>query len=112
MSGGEDRTCRVWDLASGQQLSCLAGHTDRVRGVAWLSGGKTVVSISEDHTARLWDVTTGHEVFRYVDSPSNLNALVVLPNGTEFAAACNDGAIRIWPLDFATSHGRDGKSEK
>ncbi len=112
VSGGEDRTCRVWDLASGQQLSCLAGHTDRVRGVAWLSGGKTVVSISEDHTARLWDVTTGHEVFRYVDSPSNLNALVVLPNGTEFAAACNDGAIRIWPLDFATSHGRDGKSEK
>ena len=45
LSGSFDRTARLWDSQTGQELRQFTGHTDQVIGVAF-SPGSTVISFS------------------------------------------------------------------
>ena len=63
ISGSEDRTLRVWDLASGECQRTLEGHTGPVRAVAVAEG--RVISGSDDRTLRVWDLESGQEVARW-----------------------------------------------
>jgi WD40 repeat protein len=81
-SGGEDKTVRIWDglfakppaAADGAQSApkpvtkqcsrILAGHTDRVYSICFISDGRTVASASGDRTVRVWDVKTGNVLHR------------------------------------------------
>ncbi len=57
VSGSEDKTVRVWNLASGECLHILQGHNDVVMAVA-VAGGR-IVSGSWDQTVRVWDLGSG-----------------------------------------------------
>ena len=67
-SGSDDRTVRLWDVASGQLQHTLEGHTASVRSVAWAPDGHTLASGSDDRTVRLWDSETGEELRVYVSA--------------------------------------------
>lgn len=53
VSGGNDKTIRVWDIAAGQLLWEIAGHSAAVTRVL-APTPDTVVSASADGTIRLW----------------------------------------------------------
>ena len=59
LSGSCDNTLRLWDLATGETLRTLEGHTDWVTAVAVLADGSRALSGSDDNTLRLWDLATG-----------------------------------------------------
>jgi len=48
VSGSTDNTVKVWDASTGQCLSTLLGHSDRVRTVAISPDGHTLASSSDD----------------------------------------------------------------
>jgi WD40 repeat protein len=58
ISGGEDNTVRVWDVASGRCLRTLEGHTGYVKPVALSADLRTAISGSEDNTVRVWGIGT------------------------------------------------------
>ena len=65
ISGGDDGTVRVWDLATGTPVSDpFTGHDGSVRAVAVaeLDGRPVVISGSDDRTVRVWDLATGTPV--------------------------------------------------
>ncbi|MFO0843155.1 MAG: serine/threonine-protein kinase [Gemmataceae bacterium] len=45
-TGSRDQTVRVWDPATGRQLSCLTGHHGFVNGVAFSPDGRLLASVS------------------------------------------------------------------
>lgn len=57
VSGGADRTVRVWAAESGWPRACLTGHTDLVTAVAVaeIDGRAVIASGGYDRTVRLWD---------------------------------------------------------
>ena len=59
LSGSEDKTLKLWDLASGKELRTFTGHSDEVSSVAIAPDGRTVLSGSYDKTLKLWDFTRG-----------------------------------------------------
>jgi WD40 repeat protein len=59
VSASDDRTVRIWDLASGRPLHTLTGHADWVTAVAVTAGGDRAVSASTDGTVRVWDCRNG-----------------------------------------------------
>ena len=59
LSGSEDQTVRVWDVARGRFVASLRGHTARVNCVAFSGDGPRALSGSGDRTMRVWDVASG-----------------------------------------------------
>ena len=55
VTGGDDKTARVWDAQSGKELAKFEGHTKAVTGVGFSSGGDMIVTGSADKTARVWE---------------------------------------------------------
>jgi WD40 repeat protein len=50
---------RVWDAATGAELTCLRGHDYPVESVAFDRAGGRIASVSGDRTVRVWDAATG-----------------------------------------------------
>ena len=51
LTGSDDRTARVWDAATGQQLLTM-NHAGRITCAAFSPDGKRIVTASLDKTAR------------------------------------------------------------
>jgi WD40 repeat protein len=47
---------QLWDVASGQRVACLEGHTGGVRCLAYSPDGTRLASGGHDRTVRLWNV--------------------------------------------------------
>ncbi|MFN8003297.1 MAG: hypothetical protein U0X75_20025 [Acidobacteriota bacterium] len=58
-SASADKTVRLWDLRSEQNIATLRGHKETVWSVAFAPDGKTIASASDDQTVKLWDVRSG-----------------------------------------------------
>ena len=57
MSVGKDRTARVWDLATNQEVLALPGLIDAPRAVAWSADGARVYA--SDGWLRVWEAAGG-----------------------------------------------------
>ncbi|MBW4575960.1 MAG: serine/threonine protein kinase, partial [Aphanothece sp. CMT-3BRIN-NPC111] len=58
-SGSDDKTLKIWDVATGKVKSTLTGHSDRVYSVAFSPDGQSLASGSDDKTLKIWEVATG-----------------------------------------------------
>ena len=61
LSGSNDATLRLWDLATGRCLRTFEGHTHYVRPVTFSSDGQMALSGSGDNTLRLWEFDWEYE---------------------------------------------------
>ncbi|KAK3313601.1 hypothetical protein B0H66DRAFT_483850 [Apodospora peruviana] len=59
VSGSDDNTVKIWDVATGACTKTLVGHSSYVNSVAFSPDSNLVVSGSDDSTVKIWDVATG-----------------------------------------------------
>ncbi|MGW6931039.1 pentapeptide repeat-containing protein, partial [Lentzea sp. NPDC054927] len=82
LTGGNDRTVRIWDATTGQLLHQLTEHDDWVRAVAWSPDNTRILTGGDDNTARIWDATTGHQLHQLTGHDSSVNAVAWSPDNT------------------------------
>jgi WD40 repeat protein len=58
-SGGSGNEIHLWDIASRQERSVLAGHTGSITTLVFNPSLQTLISGSFDTTVRVWDVKSG-----------------------------------------------------
>lgn len=102
LSGGADRTLRVWDLSgTGKCLHRLTGHSGWVTMVKYW-GPNTVVSASTDRSIALWDARIRDSplfMLRHHHSPIS-DLLVGSRTDPTMVTSAADGTIATW--DFRT----------
>lgn len=59
VSGSEDKTVILWDLAAGRAINVFQGNKDSVRAVAISRDGQLVIAGGDDRVVRIWRVSTG-----------------------------------------------------
>ncbi|MEH2321845.1 nSTAND1 domain-containing NTPase, partial [Nostoc sp.] len=100
VSASDDKTVKLWDAATGKEISTLKGHSDAVISVAFSPDGKTIASASRDKTVKLWDAATGKEISTLKGHSSWVNSVAFSPDGKTIASASYDNTVKLW--DAAT----------
>ena len=85
-SGSDDKTVRIWEVATGKELSQLTGHQSRVSSVHFSPDGKRLVSGSSDKTLMFWDPSTGEQLCQLKVNYMVSN-VAYSPDGSKLAAA-------------------------
>jgi actin-like ATPase involved in cell morphogenesis/sugar lactone lactonase YvrE len=93
-TGGRDKTARIWDRASGQQLLSVS-HDGIVRAVAFSPDSRWLATGSDDKTARIWDAAGGRELLR-VNHDDFVRTVAFSPDGRWLATGGDDKTARIW----------------
>ncbi len=105
LSGGRDRTLRLWDAEGGQSPRILATAPHEVRCVALSPDGKLALAAA-GITVRVWDLASGQEVSRFTGHTNTVKALAVSPNGRRVLSAGDDRCICLWDLNDGREHRR------
>jgi tRNA A-37 threonylcarbamoyl transferase component Bud32 len=106
LSGGWDRSVRLWDPEDGQLLLRLTGHNDIVWTLAFSPDGRRGISGSQDRTLRLWDLKTGQELHRLDGHGGVISSVAFLPDGRHVISGAWDSTARLWDLETAKEVGR------
>ncbi|KAH8108507.1 hypothetical protein DFH11DRAFT_1516610, partial [Phellopilus nigrolimitatus] len=122
VSGSHNRTVRIWDAKSGQQLHELSGHSSFVTSVAYSPDGQCIVSGSydktvriwdakavayspdgqcivsrlSDKTVRIWDVKSGQQLHELSGHSDNVSSVAYSPDGQQIVSGSSDKTVRIW----------------
>ena len=102
VAGTEDKTIKIWDLATRRLRHSLKGHTKDIYSVDCCADGKLIASGSGDKTAKLWDVQTGACVrtFGNEDGPKDgVTSVAVSPDGKYLAAGSLNKIVRVWDCE-------------
>lgn len=99
VSGSEDKTIRLWDIATGKETRRLEGHRSTVNSVFFTPDGKRVVSGGDDKTIRVWDPQSGQEVGRLEGHRGVVHCVAVSPDGRQILSGSYDNTVRLWDAE-------------
>jgi WD40 repeat protein len=100
VAAGSDKTVTLWDIKTKRQLAVLAGHTRRVRSVAFSPDGARIASTSVRMPIILWDSRTFDQlaIIGDEDDPYRLASLEFNDDSNFLQAHTLLGRVVTWPV--------------
>jgi WD40 repeat protein/serine/threonine protein kinase len=94
--GTTESLIALWDLASGERVRHLQGHTHGVNAMAWNPKWPRFASASSDRTVRIWDAQAGQLALTLGGFNHEVLAVNWSLDGHLLAAADSQGRLLIW----------------
>ncbi|WP_447975442.1 caspase family protein [Nitrospira sp. Kam-Ns4a] len=119
VTGSDDKTARVWDLATGRLLQILRppigeGNEGKIYAVAISPDGRTVAAggwtgyaWDGSHSVYLFDRATGRLLRRLAGLDNVVDHLVYSPDGARLVALIKGSGIRVYQTSDYTLVGED-----
>ena len=98
LSGSEDRTIRLWELATGRCLRTFAVLKDRVNSVCISPDGRYGLSGSSDGYSLLLELATGAYVRVLGGDKEAVKLVRFSPDGRHGLSVSSDNTFRLWEL--------------
>lgn len=98
LTGGDDRTLRLWEVASGREVGRLAGHRGQVTSVALSPDGRLAISADRDQSLRLWDVARGRELRSWTGPRGPILSVALSPDSRTILTGHFDTTVRLWEI--------------
>jgi len=96
ISTGHDRTIRLWDLASGNELAALKGHDSNVWSIALSDDENLVVSGGDDPRLHRWKIDVLSDKNYFVRGGNEFTTLEPAPAAPLFRVTTEANAHSIW----------------
>ncbi|XP_070601259.1 kinesin-like protein KIF21B isoform X1 [Erythrolamprus reginae] len=119
-SGSKDRSCKMWNLVTGQEIASLKGHPNNVVSIKYCSDSGLVFTVSTSYI-KVWDIRDSAKCIRTLTSSGQvitgdacagtstrtitsvqgehqINQIALNPTGTMLYAATGN-FVRIWELN-------------
>ena len=93
-----DRTVKIWDAETGEELRTLSGHRYSVLAVAVFADGKRVVTGGFDKTVKIWDTESGIELRTLSRHRGSVSAVAEFADGTKLVSGSYDKTWKIWKM--------------
>jgi len=85
ISGGQDKTIKIWDIENKKCINSLEGHTSAIWDISYIGNDK-LISASDDNSSLIWDLKNKkHEIL--FKSKKNISSIVLLDNNRVLLAA-------------------------
>ena len=98
VSASSDNTVIVWDIANGEPLKTLKGHTDGVISVDVSPDGTNILSGSHDRTAKLWNMEAGTLTHTFEGHSSKIMSVAFHPSEEYIVTSSYDKSWKLWSL--------------
>jgi WD40 repeat protein len=100
VTASADRTAKIWDAATGEQVSAMAGHSADVQN-AWFSpDGRELITSGSDGGTRLWTAGTGRLLATLVEDRELIASAAFSADNRFILTGDDTGIARMW--DHAT----------
>lgn len=96
-TGSWDKTIKQWDLATGECLSTLEGHTDFIKSLILV--GDSLYSGSSDCFLRKWDINTLICTATEKKHKRAIESLAVSEDGKYIFSGSSDGTAMKWDVE-------------
>jgi WD40 repeat protein/serine/threonine protein kinase len=94
----QDRSVRLWDAHSGEEIAVLGEHDLQVTSLDFSPDGSLLASSGEEGTIILWDVAARESVGELFPAASVIRTLAFSPQGNILASGSDDGVIYLWDM--------------
>jgi WD40 repeat protein/serine/threonine protein kinase len=98
LSGGADRTLKLWDAPTGKCLRTLEGHTEWVTAVCLSHDARLALSGSADQTVRVWDVVKGRCLRTLGEHGKWVTGVALSGDGRFALSGGGEGVLKLWEL--------------
>ncbi|MBD2452007.1 WD40 repeat domain-containing protein [Nostoc sp. FACHB-152] len=101
VSGGEDKTIKVWNLQTGELKRTFLGHTGKVNAVAISADSQIIASASNDKTVKIWDLNKGCLLRTLEGHTKVVRTVAISPDGQTIVSGSWDKTIKVWKANFS-----------
>ena len=98
VTGSTDKTARIWDAITGDELVTLQGPPTPVRAAMFSPDGQRVVTIPPDGTVRVWDSTKGVQLRALKGHKLLVMSAAFSPDGQRLLTVSLDLTVRVWSV--------------
>lgn len=97
-AGDDSGIVTIFDLASGEIIKSLEGHSDTVSGVSFSPDESFIATGSYDGTVRLWLTENGRQIGEFHGHSGRVLDVKFSPDGSVVASSGMEGTIRLWDI--------------
>lgn len=97
-TGSNDKTIKIWNLASGKLKVTLKAHDMTVRDLAISNRHPYMFSVSEDKTVKCWDLEKNTAIRNYHGHLSGVHTVDIHPTVDVVVTAGRDSVVKVWDI--------------
>ena len=97
-SASEDRTIRMWNIASGHGVRTYSGHAAGINVISISQDDAYLVTGSDDTTIMVWNINSGSLEHTFLDHSGRILAICMMPDGKHVLSASEQGGLLLWRL--------------
>jgi len=98
LTGGQDRSIRLWNPSLGTEIKVYSGHGYEVLSITVAHDNTKFASSGGDRSVFLWDVASGNIIRRFSGHIGKINAVEFNDDASVLASGSFDATVRLWDM--------------
>ncbi|KAF8893991.1 nuclear mRNA splicing protein [Infundibulicybe gibba] len=98
LTGGQDRTIRLWNAGLGTEIKTFASHGYEVLSISVSHDNAKFASSGGDRSVFLWDVATGMTTRRLSGHMGKIHVVEFNEDASVVASGSFDSTVRLWDV--------------